>query len=216
MTDERSKLTDDAWVDALSGQGGDDNDDARLIRESLRAHAEHTAASISDEAVDAAKQRLLARLESDESVSEDRTVVDLSSRRAPKKRSFWSPQNQGMLLAASVAFVALMVMILQDPNVPVAGDIIMSYGEIDTVRGAREENIYAVEDPEAFGRDLGATLVEREIPFALMTAEPDSPDRIISIQVDGVGNVVGVREVLEELGVQDPQSSVVTVRLVPE
>lgn len=216
MTDERSNVTDDAWVDALSGQGGDDNDDARLIRESLRAHAEHTAASISDEAVDAAKQRLLARLESDESVSEDRTVVDLSSRRAPKKRSFWSPQNQGMLLAASVAFVALMVMILQDPNVPVAGDIIMSYGEIDTVRGARDENIYAVEDPEAFGRNLGAMLVEREIPFALMTAEPDSPDRIISIQVDGVGNVVGVREVLEELGVQDPQSSVVTVRLVPE
>ena len=68
----------------------------------------------------------------------------------------------------------------------------------------------------AFGRQLGATLIEREIPFTLAIETPDSPDRIVSIQVDGVQNTVGVQETLDELGLQQPSSSVLIVRLVPE
>ncbi len=216
MTDERSNITDDAWVDTLTGKNSEGDEDARLIRATLEAHAEHTAVAIDDEALDAAKQKLLARLESNETADKDSTVIELSTRRPSTKRSFWSPQNPGMLLAASVAFVAIIVMVLNNPDVPAGPQTIMSYGEIDIVRGTREENIHAVEDPDAYGRELGSTLVEREIPFVLLTVEPDSPDRIISIQVDGVGNVTGAQEILEELGVRDPRSSVVTVRLVPE
>ncbi len=224
MTDERSRDADDAWVDALEGKDAKDADDARLIRASIEAQDELTLERITDEDLEAAKQRLLARLDSDSdgahaSDADDPAaskVVDLSARRPDRARRSWWQQHPGMLLAASVAFVAIVVMVLRDPDVPDSQMLIMSYGEIDILRGNQGENVVPVADPDAFGRDLGATLIEREIPFVLTTDIPGSPDRIISIQVDGVRNREGVQQTLDELGLEQPSSSVVIVRLVPE
>ena len=219
MTDKRSDIADDAWIEGLTGGDDAGGEEARLIRASIKAHDELSAERISDEDVDAAKQRLLERLGSDSAAGEesgDSTVVDLSSRRSPARPTSRFPRNTGMLLAASVAFVAIVIMVLRNPDIPDGPAILMSYGEIDTVRGVRDENVFPVEDPDEFGRDLGMRLMEREIPFVLLHEDPESPDRVISIQVDGVRDTVGVQEVLDELGVEETPSSVATVRLIPE
>ena len=227
MTDERSKSQDDAWVDALEGKhaGGDEHgvSDASLIRAAIETQNELTSERITDDDVAAARQKLMARLSgehggtgaSDEATAERSTVVDLSARRpAQARRSVWQ-QNPGILLAASVAFVAIVVMVLRNPDVPDGPMLIMSYGEVDTLRGAADEVVLPVEDPDAFGLELAATLTEREIPFILAADTPDSPNRIVSIQVDGVPNAVGVETTLDELGLEMPSDSVLILRLVP-
>lgn len=224
MSDERSKPDDDAWVDALEGKESNGGEDARLIRATLESQDELTAERIADEDLEAAKQRLLARLESesretaagDASDTDASRVVDLSARRSDRARPSSWLRNPGMLLAASVAFVAIVVMMYMDPNVPDGPATLMSYGELDRPRGVRHEHVYAVRDPEGFGRELGAKLIEREIPFVLTTVTPESPQRLISIQIDGVRNTAGVQQTLDELGLERPSSSVVIVRLVPE
>ncbi len=224
MTDERSKLADEAWVDALEGRSVDDVDvdDARLIRATIEAHDALSMERISDEQLDAAKKKLIARLGAEDDgttgdggAAETQTkVVDLSTRRPEKaRRSVWQ-QNPAMLLAASVAFVAIMVMVLRNPDIPDGPVEILAYGEVDTLRGSSGESVLRVENPDAFGRELGARLIEREIPFVLTAATPDSPDRFISIQVDGVANVTGVQDTLDELGLDRPSTSVLAVRLV--
>ena len=225
MTDERSKA-DEEWVDALEGKSsnGDDAYEARLIRAAIEAQDEQTSKRISDEDVEAARQKLMARLggeagsneSSDDGTPEQSTVVDMSARRPAKtRRTIWQ-QNPGLLLAASVAFVAIVVMVLRNPDLPDGPGLIMSYGEIDTLRGKGDEIVYPVEDPDAFGRELGARLTEREIPFVLTADSKDSLDRIVSIQVDGVPNLAGVEETLKELDLEMPSTSVLIVRLVPQ
>ena len=102
MTDDRSK-TDDAWVDALEGKPDEGSDesvqDARLIRAAIEAQDELTSERITDADVEAAKQRLIARLggddgslgTSDDETSEQSTVVDRSSRRPARRRPWPKP-----------------------------------------------------------------------------------------------------------------------------
>lgn len=226
MTDERSKTGDDAWVDALEGKpasGADDGPyDARLIRAAIEAQNELTAEGISDDDVETARRKLMGRLGGEnagveaagDASTERSAVVDLSARRpSDVRRSVWR-QNPGMLLAASVAFVAIVVMVLRNPDVPDGPMLVMSYGEVDTLRGAADEIVFPVEDPAAFGLELAAALTEREIPFILTADTPESAERIVNIQVDGVPNAAGVEETLEELGVERPSSSILTLRLV--
>lgn len=226
MTDDRK--ADDAWIDALEGKPADAADngthEAHLIRAAIRAQDELTSERISDEDVRIARQKLMARLgsedgpveASEDSAAEQSTVVDLSARRPRQApRSIWR-QNPGVLLAASVAFVAIVVMMLRDPNIPDGPALLMSYGEVEILRGAGNETVYPVDDPDAFGRDLGGRLIEREIPFTLTAETPDSPDRTVTIQVDGVPNAAGVGDTLDELGLPMPSTSVLILRLVPE
>ena len=226
MTDDRSKK-DDAWVDAIRGKtdgaADDGAPDARIIRAAIESQDELTSERISDADIEAAKQKLMARLgreddgdqASEDTGPEESNVVDLSARKpVQERRSIWY-QNPGMLLAASVAMVAIVVAMLRDPNIAVDAELIMSYGEIDTLRGDSGETVYQVEDPDAFGRELGARLTEREIPFALTADTPDSPDRILIVQVDGVANAAGVETTLDELGLAMPSTSVLILRLVP-
>ena len=226
MTDERSKAGDDAWVDALEGKaagGADDAPyDARLIRAAIEAQNELTAEGIFDDEVEAAKRKLMGRLggdnagveATDDTSTERSTVVDLSARRpSDVRRSVWR-QSPGMLLAASAAFVAIAVMVLRHPDVPDGPMLVMSYGEVDTLRGAADQIEYPVEDPAAFGLELGAALTERRIPFVLTADTHESPERIVHMQVDGVPNAAGVEETLEELGLDTPSNSVLILRLV--
>lgn len=222
MTDESSKGLDDEWLEALAGRSSKDTDDARLIRTIIEAQDALTAERISDADVRAARDRLTTRLattDRGEPAQEDteRTkLVDLSARRpAHRKRPVWQ-QNPAMLLAASVAFVAVVIMILRNPDIPDAPTLLASYGEIDTLRGDTGENTLAVPDPDTYGRELAARLTEREIPFVLSKESPASVERVISIQIDGVANADGVRQTLDELGMDRPSTSILIVRLIPD
>lgn len=208
--------TDDNWADALSGENNDGPEEARLIRAVVQAHEESVGGGIASDDMDSAKDRLMQRLQN-EAADDARVVgIETHSRWNIKKLT---REKATFLMAASAAIVAIGVMTLGG-LFPQTGDftpeVLMYYGELDTIRGDGDEHVVRVAEPDVLAQRLARNLLDENVPFELSTLTEHSTSRQLRIQVDGITNPEAAWAVLNGLGVYESATSVVVVNLVAE
>jgi len=207
------------WTNTLRGDDNAGPEDARIIRAIVKTHAEVTEQGISEEQLAVAKADLLARLHDDEQADEEKPEDANVIRPVRWAPQHWNTRQTGMLIAASVAIIAVGVLTFSRLDTSGQYDplVIASYAEIDTVRGLEDrENRMVVGDPDEYGRMLAGQLTDRKIPFVLLREFADASDRILKVQVDGHANLNNALQWLQELGISDAPTSVVVIRLTAE
>ena len=199
----------DAWLKALGDdndpskhQGDDVLDQANRIGKIVRAEQNLAEESIVEDQLDHAKERLMFRL------AQER-IID---RKRPRQPGWW---QRPLAMAASIAVVGMLALLTYTniPDGPTRDGslIIMSYGEIERMRGlAPEPFVVMTENPEKDATDLAKQLQVLQVPFELRFNEERADVRLLQIQFDGV-----MIDELRKLGFTQFDNSVVYIEFVP-
>lgn len=201
---QKPDTEDPTWLDELAGKVSADDSDAdqqmaNTIRRFVTAEQAAAEESVSDEELAHGKQRLMFRLKQERLLK-------------PAKPAWQAPWAMAASLAA-VGMVALLTFTnLPDGTVSEA-EILMSYGELEIMRGARPDPFVVVtDDPDRSARQLARQLESIQVAYELSTIAENPANRLIRIQFDGSENQAELQLLLSEQNVTEITTSIVEIR----